>query len=286
MALTFPSSPTNGQIYTYSGKSYTWNGTAWTPNAPTFTASRALATDSNGSIAASSVTTTELGYVSGVTSAVQTQLDGKAAIDSQTLTGTPKAPTASADTNTTQLATTAFVVGQASSSTPANNGTAAVGTSLKYARADHVHASDTTKASLSGASFTGSVGVASAGLVFSDSTTQVTAGVPSLTTIKSTLSSNTSTSALSSALTYRDALVPLSGAVNLTIDADGTNSITFPIGTSIDFYQSSGTGAVFVQGSGVTLQYTPGLKFRATYSSATITKVATNTWLVYGDLSA
>ena len=39
------------------------------------TASRAVVSDSNGQLTASSVTTTELGYVSGLTSALQTQLD-------------------------------------------------------------------------------------------------------------------------------------------------------------------------------------------------------------------
>jgi len=57
-----------------------------------------------------------------------------------TLRGTTNGVTATADTNSVALATTAFVVGQASSTTPAATGTAAVGTSLKYARADHVHA--------------------------------------------------------------------------------------------------------------------------------------------------
>lgn len=54
-------------------------------------------------------TATELNYVDGVTSAIQTQLDAKAALASPTFTGTPAAPTAAAGTNTTQLATTAFV---------------------------------------------------------------------------------------------------------------------------------------------------------------------------------
>lgn len=54
-------------------------------------------------------TTTELNYVDGVTSNIQTQLNAKAPLASPTLTGTPKAPTASAGTNTTQIATTAFV---------------------------------------------------------------------------------------------------------------------------------------------------------------------------------
>jgi hypothetical protein len=54
-------------------------------------------------------TAAELNYVDGVTSAVQTQLDTKATLASPALTGTPTAPTATDGTNTTQLATTAFV---------------------------------------------------------------------------------------------------------------------------------------------------------------------------------
>lgn len=73
------------------------------------------------------------------------------------LTGTPTAPTAANGTNTTQLATTAFVVNAlsgyaltanvpvASSTTPAAvSTTGAVGTGSTYARADHVHALPTT----------------------------------------------------------------------------------------------------------------------------------------------
>lgn len=54
-------------------------------------------------------TVTELNYTDGVTSNIQTQLDAKAPIASPTFTGTPAAPTATAGTNTTQIATTAFV---------------------------------------------------------------------------------------------------------------------------------------------------------------------------------
>ena len=42
------------------------------------TASRALASDGSGDVSATSVTSTELGYLSGVSSAIQTQLDAKA----------------------------------------------------------------------------------------------------------------------------------------------------------------------------------------------------------------
>jgi len=62
-----------------------------------------------------------------------------------TLNGTTNGVTAAVDTNSVALATTAFVVGQAGSATPLVNGTAAVGTSLRYARQDHVHPTDTTR---------------------------------------------------------------------------------------------------------------------------------------------
>lgn len=68
------------------------------------------------------VSNTELQYLNNVTSNIQTQLDAKLAsataattyapIASPTLTGTPLSTTAAADTNTTQIATTAYVVGQ------------------------------------------------------------------------------------------------------------------------------------------------------------------------------
>lgn len=62
-----------------------------------------------------SLSMAELGYLDGVTSSIQTQLNGKAPLASPALTGTPTAPTAAVGTNTTQLATTAFVVGAVTS---------------------------------------------------------------------------------------------------------------------------------------------------------------------------
>jgi hypothetical protein len=55
----------------------TFNGSAFLPTAA-LTASRALASDASGVVSVSAVTSTELGYVSGVTSAIQTQLNAAA----------------------------------------------------------------------------------------------------------------------------------------------------------------------------------------------------------------
>lgn len=69
-----------------------------------------------------------------------TTLGLKAPLSSPTFTGTPAAPTAAVDTNTTQIATTAMVLAQAASATPlVDAATAVVGTSTRYARGDHVH---------------------------------------------------------------------------------------------------------------------------------------------------
>lgn len=66
-----------------------------------------------------------------------------APLASPAFTGTPAAPTAAVDTSTTQLATTAFVLAQASAVTPSALGSAAIGTATRFARADHVHAMPT-----------------------------------------------------------------------------------------------------------------------------------------------
>lgn len=92
--------------------------------------------------------------ISDVT-ALQSALDAKAPLASPSLTGTPTAPTAAADTNTTQLATTAFVLAQAAATAPATDGTAAAGTSTRFARADHIHPTDTSRAPLASPAFTG-----------------------------------------------------------------------------------------------------------------------------------
>lgn len=55
--------------------------------ASTYTASRAIITDVSGNVSVSTVTAAELGYISGVTSAIQTQIDLKAPKASPAFTG-------------------------------------------------------------------------------------------------------------------------------------------------------------------------------------------------------
>ena len=61
---------------------------------------------------AGGVTTAEMGYLNGVTSDIQTQLNSKSPLASPTFTGNPTAPTQSANDNSTKISTTAFVQGE------------------------------------------------------------------------------------------------------------------------------------------------------------------------------
>jgi hypothetical protein len=67
-----------------------------------------------------------------------------ASTNSPTFTGTPRAPTAAVSATGTQLATLDYVLGQAATVVPLVAGTAAVGTSVTFARQDHVHPVQTT----------------------------------------------------------------------------------------------------------------------------------------------
>lgn len=69
-------------------KQATITGAATTITSSNLTASRALVSDANGKVAVSAVTSTELGYLDGVTSAIQTQLNGTVKLaGAQTITG-------------------------------------------------------------------------------------------------------------------------------------------------------------------------------------------------------
>ncbi len=121
---------------------------------------------------------------------------------------------------------------------------------------------------------------ASSGVVFSDGT-QTKEGTPSRTPIIQKTAAYTL-----SALTERDSLIEVShtgaSAVNVTVPPDST--LNFPIGTSIDILQTNSGSVAVAEGSGVTVNATPGKTLRTQWSSATLFKRAANTWVLYGDL--
>lgn len=73
-------------------------------------------------------------------------------------------------------------------------------------------------------------------------------------------------------------------AITLTIPPN--SSVAYPVGTKIDLLQLGAGQVTVAGGSGVTVNATPTLKFRAQYSGASCIQYAANTWILAGDLAS
>lgn len=131
-------------------------------------------------------------------------------------------------------------------------------------------------ASVSAADFT-----ASNAVIFADNTVQTSAGVPSITGFTEKTASYTLDT-----LDHQDNVVEMNDANAMTFTIPTNATLAWPVGASMDIIQT-GTGQVTIANAvGVTLNYTPGNKLRTQWSSCTIMKRGTDSWIVYGDLTA
>jgi hypothetical protein len=73
-------------------------------------------------------------------------------------------------------------------------------------------------------------------------------------------------------------------ANNLTVPSN--SNVAFPVGTTITVLQTGSGQTTIAAQAGVTVNATPGLKLRTQWSSATLIKRATDTWVALGDLAA
>lgn len=188
-----------------------------------------------------------------------------------------------------------------SSTTPAANGTAAVGTGTTTARADHVHPTTglgltasglnqfaaTTSAQLAGVI---SDETGSGSLVFGTSPT-ITGGTFADAIIRQSILTPTfTTNNYTLVLTDQgDILLATNGATAGTITIPLNSSVAFPTGTQITLIQT-GAGQITIQGAGgVTVASTGATatapKLRVLNSSATLIKTNTDAWYVVGDIS-
>jgi hypothetical protein len=160
----------------------------------------------------------------------------RAPLASPALTGTPTSTTAAVDTSTTQIATTAFVTGQASAVAPLINGTAAAGTSLRYARQDHVHPTDTTRAPLASPTFTGTVTIPAGASIAGYATSGANSNITSLTGLTTPLSISQGGTGATNATDARTNLgITGGGSVTSVAVSGGTTGLTTsggPITTS------------------------------------------------------
>jgi hypothetical protein len=223
-----------------------------------------------------------------VSTAQQTALNLKADLASPALTGTPTVPTAAVDTNTTQAASTAFVVAQAASATPVVDGTGAAGTSTRFARADHVHPTDTSRAALASPTFTGTPAAPTASARTGTTQLATTAYVDSADT---TVTANTQTTSYTLVLGDAGKTIEMNSASATVVTIPPNSSVAFPVGTVIEVCRIGAGSVTITDGSGVTIPNrleaagTTSRTIANQWSAATLRKRATDVWVLIGDIA-
>jgi hypothetical protein len=126
-------------------------------------------------------------------------------------------------------------------------------------------------------------------VIFWDSTNKkikVGNGTISLDFTSSNLITNSQVASYTLVLADKDKLIEMNVASANTVTIPTNTSVAFPIGSQITILQVGAGQTTLVAGSGVTVNATPGLKLRAQWSSVTLIKRGTDTWVALGDLQA
>ena len=278
------------------GKEDTITGAATTITGTDLTASRALTSSATGKVEVSAVTSTELGYLDGVTSAIQTQIDGKEA----TITGAATTITSSDLTASRAVTSSATGKIEVSSVTSTELGYVSGVTSAIQTQLDGKQATITGAATtIDDADLTASRALVSDGsgkVAVSDVTSTelgyldgVTSAVQTQVDAKTAklITTNRQTASYTLVLSDADKLVEMNVATanNLTIPLN--SSVAFATGTQILLAQYGAGQTTVVATSGVTIRSNGGkLKLNVQYSGATLIKIRTDEWYLFGDIVA
>jgi hypothetical protein len=114
----------------------------------------------------------------------------------------------------------------------------------------------------------------------------VLASVTSAGVFNTPFVTNAQTASYTAVLADAGKLVEISNASANNFTVPLNSSVAYPIGTQINILQTGAGQTTVVATGGVTINATPGLKLRAQWSSATLIKRGTDTWVLVGDLSA
>jgi len=203
-----------------------------------------------------SVSNTELQYLDGVTSAIQTQIDAKAPTNNASFTGTFSAPS-----------------GTVTSTMIAND-------TIVNADINSAAAIDWTKLAISSTVSATELGYVDG--VTSAIQTQLDAKTPELYTFVTD-----ATTSRTLALGDKFASLRFTSASAITVTVPANSAVAFPIGSYVELY-AYGSGQITVtQSAGVTVNATDAQKkSRVQYSSMTLIKIATDEWLLVGDTAA
>jgi len=118
------------------------------------------------------------------------------------------------------------------------------------------------------------------GVIFSDGI-QTKVGIASLTDF----SEKTADYTLDT-LSHKDNVVEMNSTSPTTFTIPTNAVLEWPIGASMDIFQTNTGEVTIAAAAGVTLNSTPGNKLRTQWSSATILKRGADNWVLYGDLKA
>ena len=249
-----------------------------------------------------------------ITSWGSIDLSAKADINSPTFTGTPLAPTASAGTNNTQIATTAYVdtaesdavstANAYSDSLASNYDSSGSASAVASDLTDHENATTSvhgisntanlvyTDDSRLSDSRTPTAHASTHGSGGSDAITISQSQVTNLTTDlsgKASLTVDFSTQTDSYTLVLGDAgkAVEMGKATAQTLTVPLNSSVAFPIGTKIDVIQTGAGETTIAATGGVTVNSEDGkLKVNAQWQAVSLIKRATDTWILVGALKA
>jgi hypothetical protein len=198
------------------------------------------------------VSDTEIGYLNGVTSAIQTQLNDKSPLASPTFTGTVTIPNGAA------LGTPASATLTNATGLPVGTGISGLGSGVA-----------TFLATPSSANFASMISdeIGTGNVLLSDMATSAQSASYTLV------------------LADKAKVVEMSvgSANNLTVPLN--SSVAFPTGTQIHIVQTGSGQTTVVATGGVTINTATTLKLRAQWSAATLIKRAENTWVLVGDLA-
>ena len=258
---------------------------------PTFTGTVTLpSTTSIGGVSAA-----EIVYLDGVTSNVQTQLDGKAGLASPAFTGTPTAPTATTGTNTTQVATTAFVQQVALN----NQLPLQTGNTGKYLTTDGTNASwaaitaqvypSAGLAVSTGSAWAASIAPGTSGNVLTSDGTNWASSAPPSSAVQYPQNTQSGNYTLVLGDAGKHIYSANTGAQTITIPTNA--SVAFPIGTTITIV-NFGTTTILLGVSGVSVYANGSLTLVSNPAiipgaSVQLLKTATNSWTsTFGVVSA
>jgi hypothetical protein len=290
------------------------SGATWTIDNSAVTNAKVASGIDAVKIGAGGVDNTEFGYLNGVTSAIQTQLDAKVD-ENAAITGATKTKitfdakglvTAGEDATTADIADSlnrryvtdaqATVIGNTSGTNTGDNATNSQYSGLAASKQDAL-VSGTNIKTLEGQSLLGSGNIdlvkGDVGLGNVDNTSDANKPVSTAqqtaldTKTNKLIVTNRQTASYTLVLSDADKLVEMNVATanNLTIPLN--SSVAFPIGTQILIAQYGAGQTTIVATGGVTVRSNGGkLKLNVRYSGATLIKIDSDEWYLFGDINA